>query len=57
METNEITCQMRGAAFRVHTALGAGLLESAYEAAMKYELGKGGLTVQNQVGIPRFIRR
>jgi GxxExxY protein len=52
MEANEITYQIRGAAFRVHTALGPGLLESVYEAALKYELEKVGLKVQNQVGIP-----
>ncbi len=52
MEANEITYQIRGAAFRVHTALGPGLLESVYEAAMKYELEKAGLKVQSQVGIP-----
>ena len=52
MEANEITYQIRGAAFRVQTALGPGLLESVYEAALKYELEKVGLKVQNQVGIP-----
>ncbi len=39
MEANEITYQIRGAAFRVYAALGPGLLERVYEAAMKYELG------------------
>ncbi len=52
MDANEITYKIRGAAFRVHTALGPGLLESVYEAALKYELEKNGLNVQNQVGIP-----
>src|SRR5690349_4318527 len=52
MEVNEITYLIRGAAFRVHAALGPGLLESVYEAAMKYELEKVGLMVQHQVGIP-----
>ena len=52
MEANEITYQIRGAAFRVHSALGPGLLESVYEAALKYELEKMGLVVRNQVGIP-----
>jgi GxxExxY protein len=52
METNDITYQIRGAAFRVHAALGPGLLESVYEAAMKYELEQTGLKVQSQVGIP-----
>ena len=48
METNEITCLIRGTAFRVHTAPGPGLLESVYEAALKYELQRDGLRVRNQ---------
>ncbi|MCE2822287.1 MAG: GxxExxY protein [Saprospiraceae bacterium] len=52
MEANEITYLIRGAAFRVHTALGPGLLESVYEAALKYELQRDELRVRNQVGIP-----
>ena len=52
MEINEITYLIRGAAFRAHTAPGPGLLESVYEAALKYELQRDGLKVQNQVGIP-----
>jgi GxxExxY protein len=52
MEANEITYLIRGAAFRVHTAPGPGLLESVYEAALKYELQRDGLRVRIQVGIP-----
>ena len=52
METNNITYQIRGAAFRVHALLGPGLLESVYEAALVYELDKIGLKVRSQVGIP-----
>ncbi|RMG37292.1 MAG: GxxExxY protein [Gammaproteobacteria bacterium] len=37
------------AAFRVHTALGPGLLESAYEACLAYELHAMGVPVQRQV--------
>lgn len=40
------------AAIRVHTALGAGLLESAYEACLAYELAKRGLLVERQVSMP-----
>ncbi len=40
------------AAFKVHTALGPGLLESAYEAPMAYEIRKSGLTVETQVSVP-----
>ena len=40
------------AAFRVHTALGPGLLESVYEAALAHELRKEGLLVATQVPLP-----
>ncbi len=40
------------AAFKVHTALGPGLLESVYETACAYELRKNGLTVATQVELP-----
>jgi GxxExxY protein len=56
METNEITYQIRGAAFRVHAALGPGLFESVYEAALKYGLEKSGLKVQRQVGLPMIYK-
>jgi GxxExxY protein len=36
----------------VHSALGPGLLESAYEACLAHELRQGGLTVATQVSIP-----
>lgn len=52
MELNELTYKIRGAIYTVHKALGPGLLESVYEAAMIYELKELGLTVQSQVGIP-----
>ena len=43
---------IRGAAFRVHTALGPGLLESSYETALAHELRKRGEQVETQVGLP-----
>jgi len=52
MDENDISYAIRGAAFKVHTALGPGLLESAYEAALSYELRKDGYDVKNQVGLP-----
>ncbi len=39
-------------AFKVHTVLGPGLLESVYEAALAYELTRRGLSVQRQLPIP-----
>ena len=40
------------AAFKVHTALGPGLLESVYETTVAYEVRKSGLTVVTQVPVP-----
>ena len=40
------------AAFKVHTVLGPGLLESAYETTMAYEVRKSGLNVATQVALP-----
>jgi GxxExxY protein len=40
------------AAFKVHTALGPGLLESVYETCLVYEIRKGGLSVDTQVAVP-----
>jgi GxxExxY protein len=40
------------AAYRIHTRLGAGLLESVYEAVMAYELQKRGLRFERQKPIP-----
>ena len=52
METNEITGRVIGAAMKVHSALGPGLLESAYEACLVHELRKQGLRVESQVELP-----
>ena len=43
-----------GAAFRVHTRLGPGLLESVYQRVLVYELVKEGLSVEVQKAIPVF---
>ena len=40
------------AAFKVHLALGPGLLERIYEACMEYELKKLGYKVKRQVTVP-----
>lgn len=52
MHENDISYAIRGAAFRVHTALGPGLLESVYETAMVYELRNSGFNVKTQLGVP-----
>lgn len=51
---NEISFVIRGAVFKIYNSLGSGLLESVYEAALKHELAKQGLSVQSQIGIPVF---
>jgi GxxExxY protein len=40
MTENEVSYKLRGAIFSVFNVLGPGLLESAYEAALIYELTK-----------------
>ena len=52
MELNEVSAQVLDAAMKVHSVLGPGLLENAYEACLKYELEKRGLSVQQQVALP-----
>ncbi len=49
---NEITSKIIGAAMEVHRRLVPGLLESAYEACLAYELEKSGLHVERQKPIP-----
>ncbi|HKG92292.1 MAG TPA: GxxExxY protein [Gemmatimonadaceae bacterium] len=46
------TGQVVDGAIRVHSALGPGLLESAYEACLAHELRKRGLGVRTQVPLP-----
>ena len=52
MGLNVISEKIIGAAMQVHRTLGPGLLESAYEACLKYELEKRGLKVLSQVWLP-----
>lgn len=48
MTENELSKIIVNAAFKIHTMLGPGLLESVYEAVMSHELKKSGLSVVNQ---------
>ena len=52
MTENEIGTAIIGSATKVHAAVGPGLLESAYETCLLYELEKLGLPAQRQVLIP-----
>jgi GxxExxY protein len=49
---NDLARQIVDAAYRVHTVLGPGLLESVYEEVLAHELRKRGLTVIQQQVIP-----
>ena len=44
-------------AYQVHTAIGPGLLESAYEECLAYELLERGLTVSRQRAVPLVYKR
>ena len=49
---NALTERIIGAAIEVHKALGPGLLESAYETCLAYELVKRGLKIERQKPLP-----
>ncbi|PYY16393.1 MAG: GxxExxY protein, partial [Acidobacteria bacterium] len=49
---NDVSHAIVTAALKVHSALGPGLLESAYEACLMHELLKAGLKVSSQVALP-----
>ncbi|HEY3322210.1 MAG TPA: GxxExxY protein [Planctomycetota bacterium] len=52
MEINDITGQIVDAAMKVHTALGPGLLESAYRGCLVFELKKRGFAVASEAKLP-----
>ena len=52
MTENEIATHIVDAAYRIHTTLGPGLLESVYEEVLAHELRTRGLTVVQQKIIP-----
>jgi GxxExxY protein len=49
---NDITGSIVNSAMKVHSVLGPGLLESAYQACLAHELRTRGLEVATQVGLP-----
>ena len=49
---NRISGEIVDSAYKVHVAIGPGLLESAYEACLVYELRKRGFVVETQVSLP-----
>jgi GxxExxY protein len=52
LEANQLTQEILNCAFKVHSALGPGLLESAYRACLVYELRKSGLEVEEEKQLP-----
>ncbi len=52
MTENELSYIIRGCIFKVYNNLGPGLLESAYEAVLLYELQKQNLKPESQVAVP-----
>lgn len=52
MELSELSAQVIGCAIKVHTALGPGLLESAYQECLYYELKESGLRVKKELALP-----
>ena len=52
MKVNDISAQILDASIKVHRTLGPGLLESAYETCLAYELRQRGLHVETQVSLP-----
>jgi GxxExxY protein len=52
MNENELSYKIIGAALELHKNIGPGLLESAYENALAYDLREMGLVVTQQVPMP-----
>ncbi len=52
MEINELTEKVIGLAIEIHRHLGPGLLESAYQECLVYELKKNYLYVEKEVILP-----
>lgn len=52
MTENEIANKVIGLAIEVHSALGPGLLECAYQECLFYKIGKSGLKVEKEKPMP-----
>ena len=52
MEINDLTGEIIGCCIEIHRVLGPGMLESAYEECLAYELNKAGLLFERQKSIP-----
>lgn len=56
MEINELTRKIIGCAIEVHRALGPGLLESAYQECLFFELKQAGLIVEKEKSLPLIYK-
>jgi GxxExxY protein len=56
IDLNIITGEVVDSAMKVHSALGPGLLESAYKACLAFELADRGLAVESEVPLPVTYR-
>ncbi len=52
MQTNALTREILNSAYKVHSTLGPGLLESAYRSCLVYELRKKGFYVEEEKALP-----
>ena len=52
MEFAELTEKVIGAALKVHSAIGPGVLEKVYRTCLQHELKKSGLDVHSEVALP-----
>jgi GxxExxY protein len=52
VQPQNLTSQIIGAAIKIHRRLASGLLESAYETCLAYELEQLGLRVERQKAVP-----
>jgi len=55
-DINKITYNIIGCAYKVHSALGNGLLESTYEACLSFELEESGYKFETQKALPVVYR-
>lgn len=56
MDENQLSFEIIGCAIELHKQLGPGLLESAYEAALAFELRNAGLHVESQIPMPMYYK-
>lgn len=56
MNTEEIFKTVLDCCFRVHSSLGPGLLESAYEEALYFEAKRSGLFIEKQIPMPLIYK-